>query len=123
MPGLSLRIDQFSKDPSLPKPYLIFRVGAAATPARIALTVHARAAAVRAGRDVLVSVGAADATATTSRTTVQLSYAGFARAHGGDWASRLRLASLPTCALSTPDDPACRVPTASCSPTPIRASP
>ncbi|MET9632749.1 type IV secretion protein Rhs, partial [Lentzea sp. NPDC006480] len=42
------------------------------------------------------------------KTSVQLDYAGFDKAYGGDYGSRLRLVQLPECALSTPDKPECR---------------
>ncbi|GAA3044286.1 RHS repeat-associated core domain-containing protein [Actinokineospora globicatena] len=38
---------------------------------------------------------------------VSVDYGQFRSAFGGDWASRLRLARLPECALSTPDKPEC----------------
>ncbi|QNE77537.1 sugar-binding protein [Streptomyces finlayi] len=39
---------------------------------------------------------------------VQVDYAAFAQAHGGAYASRLRLVQLPACSLTTPDNPNCR---------------
>jgi RHS repeat-associated protein len=42
---------------------------------------------------------------------VTLDYKDFATAYGGGWGDRLRLVSLPACALSTPDKPACRTKT------------
>jgi RHS repeat-associated protein len=42
---------------------------------------------------------------------VTLDYNAFATAYGGGWGDRLRLVTLPACALSTPDNPACRVKT------------
>jgi RHS repeat-associated protein len=44
--------------------------------------------------------------AATVRVTV--SYAGIANAYGADYGSRLRLAELPACALTTPSVPACQ---------------
>ncbi|MCR8575919.1 RHS repeat-associated core domain-containing protein [Streptomyces sp. Isolate_219] len=41
-------------------------------------------------------------------TQIDINYAAFASAYGGDYAGRLRLMSLPTCALTTPDKAACR---------------
>ncbi|MFG1809487.1 RHS repeat domain-containing protein [Streptomyces sp. NPDC049040] len=40
---------------------------------------------------------------------VQVDYSGFRDAYGGDWASRLALQQLPSCALTTPQDAACAV--------------
>ncbi|WP_156213095.1 RHS repeat-associated core domain-containing protein [Lentzea aerocolonigenes] len=51
--------------------------------------------------------GAADAP-----VRVEVDYRSFASAFGGDYASRLRLVSLPACALSTPDKAECRRTTA-----------
>jgi RHS repeat-associated protein len=39
---------------------------------------------------------------------VEVDYGTFARAYGGAWASRLRVVSLPDCALTTPDRAECR---------------
>ncbi|RDI23081.1 DUF6973 domain-containing protein [Lentzea flaviverrucosa] len=38
---------------------------------------------------------------------VEVNYSSFRWAHGGDWASRLRLVELPECALRTPEKPEC----------------
>lgn len=40
--------------------------------------------------------------------TVGVNYGSFRSAHGGDWASRLRLVKLPACALTTPDKRECQ---------------
>lgn len=42
-------------------------------------------------------------------TGVQIDYAAFAQAHGGSYASRLRLIQLPACSLTTPDRTDCLV--------------
>ncbi|AXI73647.1 RHS repeat protein [Streptomyces cavourensis] len=39
---------------------------------------------------------------------VKVDYSAFQDAYGGGWASRLTLAELPACALTTPDEAACR---------------
>ncbi|SMD21132.1 RHS repeat-associated core domain-containing protein [Kibdelosporangium aridum] len=39
---------------------------------------------------------------------VEVDYSGFRDAYGGDWASRLKLAVLPDCALTTPDSLDCQ---------------
>ncbi|MBP2327792.1 RHS repeat-associated protein [Kibdelosporangium banguiense] len=39
--------------------------------------------------------------------SVEVDYSGFAKAYGGDWALRLKLASVPECALTTPERDEC----------------
>ncbi|MBS2966721.1 hypothetical protein KGA66_27035 [Actinocrinis puniceicyclus] len=51
----------------------------------------------------------ADGKSGNAQATVTLSYRQFATAFGGDWAARLRLVTLPECALTTPEVAACRV--------------
>jgi RHS repeat-associated protein len=76
------------------------------------VTTHDRAVARRLGIEgVVLSVAAAPG-ATTGRVGVKVDYRGFAGAVGGDWSSRLRLVSLPACALTTPEVSSCRVQTA-----------
>ena len=58
---------------------------------------------------VVLSVVRSDGQAAPARTGVEVSYARFASAYGGDYANRLRLVSLPACALSTPDLPSCQI--------------
>ena len=48
------------------------------------------------------------AVAKAGRVAVEVDYAAFAHAYGGDWASRLRLVELPACALTTPKAAKCR---------------
>ncbi|GIE29391.1 type IV secretion protein Rhs [Actinoplanes italicus] len=48
--------------------------------------------------------------AKAGRARLGLDYAGFAEAYGGNFASRLRLVRLPSCALTTPEVAACRKP-------------
>jgi RHS repeat-associated protein len=60
---------------------------------------------------VVLTAGRADGGTTTGTTRLSLSYASYADAFGGDWASRLRLVELPGCALTTPQAPSCRVET------------
>ncbi|MGW5098783.1 RHS repeat-associated core domain-containing protein [Streptomyces nodosus] len=47
-------------------------------------------------------------TGRAGRVRAKLDYSGFAEAYGGDYASRLTLVELPTCALTTPDQDRCR---------------
>ncbi|CAG7600366.1 RHS repeat-associated core domain-containing protein [Actinacidiphila bryophytorum] len=70
------------------------------------VTVADRAATEAAGvRGVLVAVtGQAGAPA----AGIRLGYAGFASVYGGNWSGRLGLERLPACALTTPEEAACR---------------
>ncbi|MEU8609547.1 RHS repeat-associated core domain-containing protein [Actinoplanes sp. NPDC048791] len=78
-------------------------------PSAVRVEVLDRAAADRAGIDgLLLSVSRSDGKAAKGEVNLGLDYSAFARAYGGDWASRLRLASVPACALTTPDQPQCR---------------
>jgi RHS repeat-associated protein len=64
--------------------------------------------AQRLGIDgVVLSASSAKA----GRARLGLDYSGFAQAYGGNFASRLRLVRLPSCALTTPEVAACRKPT------------
>ena len=75
----------------------------------VTVTVQDRAATAKAGvQGLLMSVRRADGSSTPGRTRLQVDYAGFADAYGGDWASRLQLVALPACVLSTPQVPACQ---------------
>ncbi|GAA3651205.1 hypothetical protein GCM10022267_41880 [Lentzea roselyniae] len=68
------------------------------------------------GQDTSAKVGVAGVVLKVSdkagkspgKTSVQVDYAGFDRAYGGDYGSRLRLVQLPECVLSTPDKTECR---------------
>jgi len=51
----------------------------------------------------------ADGVAKATQVAVNVDYSGYRNAYGDDWALRLRLASLPACALTTPAKPECRV--------------
>ncbi|MEV6301412.1 RHS repeat-associated core domain-containing protein [Actinoplanes sp. NPDC051861] len=70
---------------------------------RLPVEVLDRAAAARAHRDVVVRVRPEAA----GSVDVRVDYSGFADAYGADWSDRLRLVSLPDCALTTPDAAAC----------------
>ncbi|MFF2521811.1 RHS repeat-associated core domain-containing protein [Streptomyces liangshanensis] len=47
----------------------------------------------------------------SDKARISLSYASFRDAYGGDWASRLRMVSLPACALTTPQESKCQIQT------------
>ncbi|MFF4161094.1 RHS repeat domain-containing protein [Streptomyces sp. NPDC001678] len=68
-----------------------------------------RSAAKKAGVEgVLLKVGAGDQLASGSAVDIELDYSGFQFAYGGDWASRLTLVQLPSCALTDPDKASCK---------------
>ncbi|NJP42523.1 RHS repeat-associated core domain-containing protein [Actinacidiphila epipremni] len=48
---------------------------------------------------------------TPQPTDISIGYAAFGSAYGGNWSGRLRLFTLPPCALTTPAEPACRTET------------
>jgi RHS repeat-associated protein len=57
---------------------------------------------------VVFTLSRSDGQAASGRVHVSLDYSSFAYADGGDYAARLRLVELPSCALTTPRRPACR---------------
>ncbi|WP_251829189.1 hypothetical protein [Streptomyces sp. ATCC 21386] len=82
---------------------------AAATPARAKVDVLSHAAAQKAGIDgLLLKVTRTDSRTTNGKVSVEVDYAAFAQAYGGDWAQRLRLVELPACALTTPKAVKCQ---------------
>ena len=87
------------------------RRSAAASPAadgKARVTVKNRAAAQKTGVEgLLLSVQRAD-TQTHSPVKVEVDYSSIRDAYGAGWSSRLRLVTLPTCALTTPGKPECR---------------
>jgi len=79
-----------------------------AKPAKVRVNVKGQDAAKKLGlHGVVLTVADAGGAADTP-VKVDVDYRSFASAFGGDYASRLRLVSLPACALSTPDKPECR---------------
>jgi len=92
------------------------RVGAARVVAgtglsQVGVTTHDRATASRLGIEGLVLSLASGSRATAGPVAVKVDYKAFAGAFGGDWSTRLRLVSLPACALTTPEVPRCRTQT------------
>ncbi|WP_422750178.1 RHS repeat-associated core domain-containing protein [Micromonospora sp. WMMD1219] len=76
---------------------------AVAAPAKVRVEVLPKAQAEAVGiNGLLVRLGRADGVRAAVPVEVGIDYTAFATAYGGDWASRLRLAQLPDCALSTP---------------------
>ncbi len=81
---------------------------AESTPTRVRAKVLDREATERAGvRGLVMGLARADGTTTAGRTKVTVDYRSFATAYGADWSSRLRLVSLPACALTTPEKQEC----------------
>ncbi|QFZ18426.1 RHS repeat-associated core domain-containing protein [Saccharothrix syringae] len=56
----------------------------------------------------VLRINRADGVRQAGPVAVEVDYSGFAHAHGGDWAVRLRLVALPECALTTPERDECR---------------
>ncbi|ROO59297.1 RHS repeat-associated protein [Micromonospora sp. Llam0] len=70
-------------------------------PERVRVEVLDRAATVQAGvRGVLLRL-APEGDATDGEVSVSVDYGAFATAYGADWASRLRLVSMPDCAMTS----------------------
>lgn len=81
-------------------------------PASVRVTVDDHRTATAAGiRGAVVEVTRADGSTAASDADVSIPYGEWAEAFGGGFADRLRLVSLPACALTTPDVAACRVQT------------
>ncbi|MEH1123040.1 polymorphic toxin-type HINT domain-containing protein [Micromonospora sp. CPCC 206061] len=81
---------------------------ARSTPAKVRVQVYDRATTAKAKVDgALMRLARADGSVAGAKVAVDLDYAGFRHAYGGDWASRLHLAVLPECALTTPRAAAC----------------
>ncbi|GAA4074731.1 RHS repeat-associated core domain-containing protein [Streptomyces shaanxiensis] len=87
------------------------RSARAAAPTRAKVDLLGHEAARKVGIDgLLLKVTRADGhrSAAPGKVAVQVDYASFAQAYGGDWAQRLRLVQLPACALTTPKAAACQ---------------
>ncbi|MEJ3748054.1 RHS repeat-associated core domain-containing protein [Actinomycetes bacterium KLBMP 9797] len=88
------------------------RSARSATVPRLRLRTHDRAVSVRAGLPGPVfSLSKASAAAPGTAVTATVDYTGFAEGYGGAFGSRLRLARLPECVLTTPTEPRCAVAT------------
>jgi hypothetical protein len=79
------------------------RTLASRVPGKVSVRVLDRASARRAGIDgPVLTLTRADSAVSAGKVAVEVDYTKFARAYGGDWASRLRLVQLPACALTDP---------------------
>ncbi|MEU2897600.1 RHS repeat-associated core domain-containing protein [Streptomyces sp. NPDC001273] len=76
----------------------------------VALEVHARSAAQKAGvNGVLLTIGPAKAAVDSDTLQVSLDYSSFSDVYGGNFGPRLNLVTLPACALTTPEKKSCRI--------------
>ncbi|MER5907448.1 polymorphic toxin-type HINT domain-containing protein [Streptomyces mirabilis] len=80
---------------------------------QVTLNVRSRAAAEKAGvNGVLLTVDPAGAaknsTGDTDRLRLSLDYSSFNDVYGGNFGPRLRMVTLPACALTTPEKSSCR---------------
>lgn len=87
---------------------------AATQPAQGAVETRilSRKAAAKVGVDGLIFTlrsTNAQANIPPGRIRAKLDYSSFAHAYGGQYAERLTIVELPPCALTTPQEPACRV--------------
>ncbi|MFB6508342.1 MULTISPECIES: RHS repeat-associated core domain-containing protein [unclassified Streptomyces] len=76
----------------------------------VALRVHSQAAAKKAGvNGILLTIDPSEGAAgDTDRLRVSLDYSTFNDVYGGNFGPRLRLVTLPACALTTPEKESCR---------------
>src|SRR5581483_8989533 len=74
---------------------------------RVAMASHATADALGV-HGAVFGVTRDDGGAAAGRVHVSVDFSSFAHAYGGDYASRMRLVELPSCALTTPQVPSCR---------------
>nr|MDT0661638.1 polymorphic toxin-type HINT domain-containing protein [Micromonospora sp. DSM 115978] len=79
-----------------------------AAPSGVRVEVLDRAATARAGvQGMLLRIDRADGVTGPGEVKISVDYQAFATAYGADWASRLRIVSLPGCALFTPQKKQC----------------
>jgi len=78
------------------------------SPRTAKVTVFGRSQAKAAGIDgLLARIESADGSPMAGTVGVDVDYASFATAYGADWSTRLRLVTLPECALTTPGAHGC----------------
>ncbi|MFC9083865.1 RHS repeat-associated core domain-containing protein [Streptomyces sp. NPDC057062] len=75
---------------------------------KVHVSLPGQAAAQKLGLHGVVFTVRPDQATSGGTARVGLDYSAFKDAYGGDWAGRLRLVSLPACALTTPQSGACR---------------
>jgi len=87
-------------------------VAADSGPKALQVRVLDRSTTAKAGvQGILMQIDDGSAAPMSQVVDLAVDYSGFAAAYGGDWSSRLRLVSMPDCALSTPTVQACQVQT------------
>ncbi|TQJ75412.1 ricin-type beta-trefoil lectin domain protein [Streptomyces sp. SLBN-31] len=79
-----------------------------AKPQQVRVQLADRAEALKAGADTGLLVGLGGAKSPTAKVSVVVDYSSVAKAYGGGYGSRLTLARLPACALTTPQRAECR---------------
>ncbi|MFJ2264611.1 polymorphic toxin type 28 domain-containing protein [Streptomyces sp. NPDC087844] len=111
--GLRVKLGQEPADPAGKKAKK--KAAKATGPAeKLALSLHSQADAKKAGvNGVLLTVDPAKAASArtpddTDRLRISLDYSSFNDVYGGNFGPRLRLVTLPACALTTPQKKACR---------------
>nr|MDT0657877.1 RHS repeat-associated core domain-containing protein [Micromonospora sp. DSM 115978] len=78
------------------------------TPSSVRVELLPRTTATDAGiSGLLLSLSRSDGVPADGAVRLEIDYSGFQYAYGADWASRLRLVAMPTCALSTPGAAGC----------------
>jgi RHS repeat-associated protein len=81
-------------------------------PTRVRVALSDRAAAQRAGvTGLLLTVAPADVASGSGTVRVSVDYRSIVGAYGGDFGQRLHLVTMPGCALTTPQVPACQTQT------------
>ncbi|MDG4787110.1 polymorphic toxin-type HINT domain-containing protein [Micromonospora sp. WMMD1102] len=80
--------------------------GASELPGRVRVELLDRKVAGRAGVPLALKVERVDG-GTGGRVELRVDYSAFAHAYGGDWAWRLRLATMPACVLASPEVEQC----------------
>lgn len=110
--GLVVRIATVAQDGSPGRAGSAAPVAGAgyAAPSRVRIDVLGTPRASRVGlRGPLLRVTRADGGTTPAPVALSVDYAPFRHAFGADWASRIQLAVVPGCALSTPGVSGCRL--------------
>ena len=111
-----------SSSPQAGKPSFVHLKASPQTPASVsspglphAATVHVQTwdqlAAAKVGVSGVVFTLTSQRGSTAQKVSAVVDYSSFANAAGAEFGSRLRLVQLPSCALTTPDNPACQVQT------------
>jgi RHS repeat-associated protein len=112
--GLGVKLAQVPAAPSAKTSKAKAAPKASGPAEQVTLGLQTRSAAQKAGvNGVLLSVTPAEAAPAgdTDKLRVSLSYSSFKDVYGGNFGPRLRLVTLPACALTTPQKKSCRTQT------------